>query len=250
MAGSITHLAIADKIYDILGNRAIKNLPLFFGGNLAPDAVYSKKDYNREDKKRSHLYEEIKSYGYGYPEMAELFHNRVNEFIENYYLTAGEEKDLYLGYIVHLLVDELFTLTIIKHLEEYLKNKGADINEPAFRKNLADSISNDPAKYNEEYVDFFSNISKEYDILPHEYPFKQNIKEMLEAAWDYEVKDYIGAAEINANKHWLINKYFQSELPQDNIIVCNRDRAIQFIDLAAENVIEQLLGKGDIIKIL
>jgi hypothetical protein len=35
MAGSITHIAIADKIYYILGGRAIKNLPLFFGGNLA-----------------------------------------------------------------------------------------------------------------------------------------------------------------------------------------------------------------------
>jgi hypothetical protein len=229
MAGTVTHLAIADKIYALLGGGIIKNYPLFLGGNIAPDAIHAKKDYQRPDKKRSHLCENIRSYGYGYPEINKLFHDRVNEFTKNYYQTAGDNKDLYLGYIVHLLADEIYLLEIYKQLEEHLRSNGVDTNEPSFRKNLADSISNDPKEYNEEYINFFSNISKDYDILPHEYPFKQNVIEMLEAAWDYEVKDYIGAAEINASKRWLINKYFTSEPPQDNIIVCNRDNAIKFI---------------------
>ena len=55
MPHTITHLAIADKIYVILGGEVIKNLPLFFGGNLAPDAIHAKKDYQRADKKHSHL---------------------------------------------------------------------------------------------------------------------------------------------------------------------------------------------------
>lgn len=243
MAGSITHIAIADKMYFLLGDRVIKNLPLFFGGNLAPDAIHAKKDYQRADKKRSHLCKGIRSYGYGYPEIAELFHNRVNEFIENYYLTASEDRDLYLGYIVHLLVDEFYLFTIYRHLEEYSKNNGVDTNEPGFRKNLADSVSNDPNEYNAEYIDFFSDMAKVYDISPHEYPFKQNAVDVLESAWDYEVKDYIGAAEINASKRWVINKYFKSDPPQNNIIVCNCDRAIKFIDLAAEDTILRLSDK-------
>ena len=39
MSGTLIHLAIADKISFILGGDVIKNLPLFFGGNIAPDAV-------------------------------------------------------------------------------------------------------------------------------------------------------------------------------------------------------------------
>jgi len=79
MASTITHLAIADKIYSILGDGIIRNLPLFFGGNLAPDAVHAKKDYQRADKKYSHLCDGIRSYGYGYPEIARLFKDRVDE---------------------------------------------------------------------------------------------------------------------------------------------------------------------------
>jgi hypothetical protein len=43
MDETTTHIAIADKINDILGDGVIKNLPLFFGGNIAPDAIHAKK---------------------------------------------------------------------------------------------------------------------------------------------------------------------------------------------------------------
>ena len=95
MAFTSTHIAVADRINSILGDGVIKNLPLFFGGNLAPDAIHAKKDYQIADKKRSHLCEGIRSYGYGYAEIAQLFKDRVNEFINKYYLIAGEDKDLY-----------------------------------------------------------------------------------------------------------------------------------------------------------
>ena len=231
MPGTLTHIAVADKIYSILGDSVIKNLPLFFGGNLAPDAIHAKENYQRADKKRSHLCEGIRSYGYGYPETAKLFQDRINEFIENYYLTASSDKDLYLGYIVHLLVDEYNLLMIYRHLEEYLKNNGANPNEPNFRKNLADKVNGG------EYRDIFRDISSIYDISIHEYQFKQNIVDVLEAAWDYEVKDYIGANEINNSKRWVIDTFFKSESTQDN----NKcEKSIKFIDLTANDIIERL----------
>ena len=49
MSSSLIHLAIADKIFYILGDDYIKNLPLFFGGNIAPDAIHAKKYYQRAD---------------------------------------------------------------------------------------------------------------------------------------------------------------------------------------------------------
>ena len=247
MAITSTHIAIADKINSILGDGVIKNLPLFFGGNIAPDAVHMKKDYRRADKDHSHLRDGIHLYGYGYPEIAKLFHNRVNKFIEKYYMTAGEDKDLYFGYIVHVLVDEFYTLSAYERLENHLKSSGANPDEPGFRKKLADEISDDPQLYNPAYIDFFRETSSMIDISANDYDFKQNPVDVLEAVWDYEVKDYIGANEININKRWVINTFFKSEKTKSND---DRETAIKFVDLAAEDILARISGKNDITKIL
>lgn len=236
MPGTITHIAVADKIYSIWGESVIKNLPLFFGGNLAPDAIHAKKDYQRADKKRSHLCDGIRSYGYGYSEISKLFKDRVNEFIENYYFTTGEDKDLYLGYIVHLLVDEFYLLAVYKLLEDNLKSGGANPDETGFRKNLADEVNNG------NHREFFKEIS---DISIYEYKFKQNVADVLEAVWDYEIKDYITADEINISKRWVINNFLKNEPTQERKINLDNDisRKLKLIDIAAENVISQLSDK-------
>lgn len=237
MPGTILHLAIADKVYSILGDGVIKNLPLFFGGNIAPDAIHAKKEYQRADKKHSHLCDGIHLYGYGYPEKVQLFKDRINAFIEKYYTTAGEDRDLYLGYVVHLLVDEFYTLSVFERLENHLRNNGGNPNEPGFRKKLADEISDDPQEYNEAYVGFFSETSSVFDISANDYEFKQNAVDVLEAVWDYEIKGYISANEININKRWVINTFFKSKKVKSND---NRETAIKFVDLAAKNIIERL----------
>jgi len=239
MAGTVTHLAIADRIYSIRGDNVIKNLPLFFGGNLAPDAIHAKKDYQRADKKHSHLCEGIRSYGYGYPELTQLFRDRVNDFIEKYYITAGEDKDLYLGYVIHLLVDQFFLFTVYDRLENHLRNNGTYLNESGLRKKIADTVSNDPQEYNADYIDFFNETSSIFDISAKDYDFTQNVVDVLEAVWDYEVKDYISENEININKRWVINNFFKSEETKVND---EHGIAIKFVDLAAENIIDMLHG--------
>lgn len=234
MSGTLIHLAIADKISFILGGDVIKNLPLFFGGNIAPDAVHAKKDYKRTDKKHTHLCDGIRSYGYGCPEISKLFKDRVNNFINNYYLTAGEDKDLYLGYIVHLLVDELEMFAACERLENKLKNDGVYSDEPVFRKNLADEINNGG------YREFFKEDAYISDVLAHEYEFNQNVIDILEAVWDYEVKDYISVNEINISKRWIINTVFKCEPVKGIILNKDRKSVVRFIDLAAENIIKQL----------
>ena len=239
MASTITHLAIADKIYSVLGDSIIKNLPLFFGGNIAPDAIHSKKDYQRADKEHSHLCNGIHLYGYGYPEIAHLFKDRVNEFIDKYYMNAGEDRDLYFGYIVHLLVDKIYTLSLLEQLEKHVKNSRANLDEPEFRKRLASEISSDPLKYNPVYVSFFDEASSIIDVSANNYDFKQNVVDILEAVWDYEVKDYIGINEININKRWVINTYFKREGTERN---GNRETAKKFVELTAKNIIKSLHG--------
>jgi hypothetical protein len=247
MAGTATHIAIADKINSILGDGVIKNLPLFFGGNLAPDAIHAKQNYQRADKKHSHLCDGIRSYGYGYPELAKLFKDRVNEFIRNYYQTASEDKDLYFGYIVHLLADEFYLLSAFERLENHLKNKGVNTDEPGFRKNLADEVSDDPSTYNEKYIEFFSETYNIICISAQDYDFKQNAVDVLEAVWDYEVKDYIGVNEINISKRWVINNFFKKEQAKNND---DREQALKLLDFAANDIIENLSCKDGIVKML
>ena len=247
MAGTATHLAIADRINSILGEGIIKNLPLFFGGNIAPDAIHAIENYQRAYKKHSHLCDGIRSYGYGYPEMAQRFKDNVNGFIENYYMTAGEEGDLYFGYVVHLLVDEFFLLTLYERLENHLINNGANPDEPGFRKTLADAVNDDPQAYNEAYVDFFRETSSIFEISANDYCFKQNVIDALEAVWDYEIKDYVGVNEINISKRWVISNFSHNEKAQN---YDDRETASRFVDLAANDVINRLSCKDGIVRLL
>lgn len=231
MSCTLIHLAIADKIYGKLGGEVIRNASLFFGGNIAPDAVHVKPDYQRAHKKHSHLCDGISLYGYGYPEMEKLFLYRVNEFYENYYLKADKDNDLYLGYIVHLLVDKLDMFSACERLKAHLKKRGRDTTDPDFCRSLADEINGG------NYKTFFKEDAVTYDILAQAYKFGQKVTDVLDAERDYEVKDYIDAKEINLNKLWVINNVVKCKLAQENPMIDKTNKAVMFIDFAAEQIV-------------
>ncbi|MDD4690596.1 MAG: zinc dependent phospholipase C family protein [Eubacteriales bacterium] len=233
MPGTLIHLAIADNIYNILGSDVIKNPPLFFGGNIAPDAIHAKKDFQRADKIHTHLCDGIRSYGYGYPDVVKIFMDRVNEFIEKYYLTAGEDKDLYLGYAVHLLADKFEMFSACERLANQLGNE-VNANEPEYQRKLADEVNAG------NYRNFFKEDGQSFGFYAHEYEFKNNVVNILEAVWDYEIKDYICSDEINISKRWYINTVFKREVNQSNILTYDHNIFIQYIDISTKKIIEQL----------
>ncbi|MCL2884271.1 MAG: hypothetical protein FWF49_02140 [Oscillospiraceae bacterium] len=226
MSNVITHLAVADKLYASLGGGVIQNLPLFFGGNIAPDAVHAKKDCRRSDKVRSHLCEGIIAYGYGDPSAAQLFDGRVNEFFKKYYFTEHENKDVYLGYIVHLLVDQADVFAVCEYIAEQWKNNGMNTDELEFREKIINEMSSG------RYKDFFS-------ISVNGYPFKINVLQALDSVWDYEVKDYINSDEINSEQRWVMDTCFKSAPMQD---MEKNARTMRFVDVTAEKITERLRG--------
>jgi len=241
MPHTVIHLAVADRTYEMLGSSVIKNAPLFFSGNLAPDAIHARKGYQRADKKRTHLCEGgISLYGFGYPEKSDLFNQRLSLFIDEYCNTHSEYRDLYLGYAAHLLTDEIYSLEVCKSLEEHLKCSGTELHGAELRKNIVDNIDNI-----KEYDDFFTNYHDTINSMIPGYPFKQNIVDVLEAVWDYEVPNYVTADEINRSKRWVINRY-SSRILSDMAIACKpyRKRSfrplIEFVDLAANSIILRL----------
>lgn len=223
----------------MLGGGIIQNFPLFFGGNIAPDAVHAKKDYQRADKKHTHLCDGITSYGYGYPESNQLFKDGVRRFAARYAGAAKrEERDLYLGYIVHLLADELEMFSACERLENQLKNRFCGLEVPVYRHKLADEIRHG------EHRNFFIRDAVESDRPAYAYRFQTDAVAVLEAVWDYEIRDDIPIRDIISSKRWVIDTVFKSEPTQYSPAGYDGNRMLLFIDSAAEHVSRQLRTMG------
>jgi hypothetical protein len=232
MAGTVTHIAIAEKIYGVVGSGKISDLADFYNGNLAPDAIHAKKGYQREDKKRTHLTEGIPNSEMINSEKAKLFYSRVNEFIKNYYVNATQEKDLYLGYITHLLTDALFNTTVRENIVKKASADGISQYTPEFAKIITSDIIN---------VDH---------ALVSKYPFAQNPVEILERKWDYEIKDFICKDEINGSKWWVLESFFKNPPPPQPLKYYSYEEAVNFINYATNNIIHKLHGNDGIANIL
>ena len=230
MAGTATHIAIAEKIYSIVGSGKISSLEDFYNGNLAPDAIHAKTGYQRADKKRSHLTEDIPNSEIINPEKEKLFYSRVNDFIDNYYFNSDNEKDLYLGYIMHLLTDALFNMTVREDIVKKSLNDGAN------RHDFVDIITKDIVN-----VDY---------MLVSKYPFAQDPVEILERKWDYEIKGFISRGEINDSKQWVIKSFFKNPPAMQTPKYYSYEEAVEFIEYAADNIIHKLCGNDGIIRIL
>ena len=91
MAGTAQHLAIADRVACLLGEEKIKNLPLFFSGNIAPDAIHARANYERSFKKHTHLTEGLHNGDFVYPDILAIFKKRLDDYIKTYYKKESEE---------------------------------------------------------------------------------------------------------------------------------------------------------------
>ena len=70
MAGVIVHLAVADSTFERLG---VENTAEYYTGNIAPDCIHSRKNYEREMKKHTHLRDGIRDWDFVLPENQKIF---------------------------------------------------------------------------------------------------------------------------------------------------------------------------------
>ncbi|MDE6148507.1 MAG: zinc dependent phospholipase C family protein [Ruminococcus sp.] len=222
MAGIITHIVIADRIAHILDDR-IKDVPLFFSGNIAPDSIHSRENFVRAMKKHTHLRDDIRDADFLKHESQELFHKRLDEFVERYCIKGDKEFDLYCGYLTHLLADELFMKTIrLKFTEEMEKLNIKQSDKEYFR-----------------YISFdLDNIDNR---LSQEYSFKNNPKDTLWGAKDYEVKDYLTAGELTNSKGWLTWSWFDNKKEYTEPKYISYESILNFIEYASNKITGRLI---------
>ena len=100
MPYTMTHLIIADKVSKVF-SKHINNLPQFYLGNIAPDAVHNRANYVSDYKKDSHLC--VGNEAWGMITNNDEWKNNVINFLNNH--KNSENYDFILGYCCHLLSD-------------------------------------------------------------------------------------------------------------------------------------------------
>ncbi len=220
MAGTATHLAVADLICERIGNDKF-NLPLFYSGNIAPDAIHSRPGYVREFKKHTHLTEGMGGADFQIPEKVYIFHERLIGFINERMATKDESYDLYLGYVCHLVVDEFFNITLRKKMVEAMER---------------DNIPN-------EGPQLAKAILFDMDIIDSEimakYPFKNDVQKLLSVVWSIDIPDMVTAEETDKSKRWVIDKLFAKSESIATAKYYSYSEPLEFINYCADTIIER-----------
>ena len=106
MPFGMTHLCIAKNLNERL-SKVIKDVPQFYLGNMAPDAVHNRANYVSDYKKASHLYDGDEKWGM-IDDNDRWIKNVVNFFNKH---KNSEDHDFALGYCVHILSDIYSNIT-------------------------------------------------------------------------------------------------------------------------------------------
>ena len=220
MAGSITHIAVADKVAEKLSSQ-IASVPLFFNGNIAPDCIHSRENFVRAMKKHTHLRDDIRDHDFIKEESQAIFQKRLDGFVEKYCIKGDAEFDLYCGYLSHLMTDEFFMKTIRQEFTAKMDKLG---------------IKQSDRDY---YLMFMSDINNIDNRLSQQYEFKNNPKDTLWDAKDLEIKDYLTVDEFTDGKGWITWNWFDNKRDFVEPKYISYDRIIDFIDKASEEIVRR-----------
>lgn len=218
MAGVVVHLAVADQAFKVLN---IENLPLFYAGNVAPDCIHARKNYQREMKKHTHLRSGICDWDFILEENLNLFHKRLEKF-EKTYCKEGDDRELYLGYLTHLITDEMFMKTIRLRCVKEAEKSGI--------------LQTDKRFFN--YM--MREVNGADSLAVKEIKFINNPVEMMRKSYGCCIRDYITSDEMRESMGWIINNYFSGKDNFENPIFITFDMIKEFIEIAVNEICVRL----------
>lgn len=224
MAGTVTHLVIANRILMLLPDKVtyrIRNESLFYCGNLAPDAVMARGNYMREMKLHTHFRDGIGEDELAKPENFAMYRRRFGEFIERF-VSCDNPKDfeLYFGYMTHIMADEIFILTVRDRHVELLKNDNPFPDYHAyFRQFGRDTDLNDWRVIEEGF-------------LP------DDITDILQKESDYEIEGLISNKELLDSRNFIIRKNFLTPHREaEEPLLVKYEENMAYIDRAVDYIV-------------
>ncbi len=209
------HLAVADALLDVL---KIQNPALFYCGNLAPDAIMSKEGYVREMKRHTHFKDGIRLHELRIPEKMALYQERLMDFYERYVAVPSKDRELFLGYLTHMLADELYILD--------------------FRDGFVDRLT--AAGKSPDDREFFHRFARDvYQVdlrLAREYPFRYPMPETLERESGYEIPGLVDRQSLVDSKEFIIRLNFQNTAEPEALQVMTYEENLEFMKRCVEKI--------------
>lgn len=231
MAGTCVHLAIATELNTIFQQKGEKYLgrhrgnyqpELFFAGNICPDGIMARENYQREMKLHTHLRDGIPDGSFQEAEKLALFRKRLMDFFRENVYKEGRNFSLYLGYLTHLLTDEKFILEIHGRVLEALAEAGYYRNNP------------------ETFALFGKDVDQIDFRLVAEYPGIDEAYQYLSSVASYEIADMITEEELNNSRHWILSYFFESAHQLVEPRFLTYDTMKHFISEAVEEILQRL----------
>lgn len=209
------HLVIADRLLNKLN---IKNPALFYCGNLAPDAIMARENYVREMKNHTHFKDGLKPYEFRIKKNQEDYMERFMNFAKTFLNPSDPHYELYLGYVVHMLTDELFLTDYYEYFLVELEKKNIHPSDMEFTKN------------------FISDVDQVDWELVRTYKFTYSMPDILKSVDGYDIPGWITAYEISVSKQFIINKNFETKHEKEPLKVTTLERNLDYIDLCVERI--------------
>lgn len=232
MAGVITHLVIAKEMLRLLKEDTIKDPGLFYLGTMAPDAVHAREGYMRAHKKHTHFRDDIPDRDFETPENYSIYHTRLVDFISRNKDRKDGLLDLYRGYVVHILTDELFVLSIRKEFCDIMAAMGISQHDRYF----FDSIVTD--------------MNRNDLLLVDQYDGMEELRKAMEQVPIYPVEDLISSQEMSDSRDWLVRQHFHTEHEHLEPVYISYGRMQKFIHTAAEEIVKRLTDGASLPKML
>lgn len=214
MAGTVEHLAIALELMKRWGKH--QRPELFLAGNVCPDGIQARQNYQRSMKLHTHFRDGIPDYAFGLPENLTIFHQRIHQFAKEHLKANLPNQELYLGYLTHILADEIFMLTV----------------RPEFMKKIAVlGLTDRDAKTFEHFTFDVNQIDFR---LAREYPGMETAYQILKDSEPYAIEGMVTEKELTRSREWILDFFFEHAPTPEAPVYYTYERALQFIKEAVD----------------
>lgn len=273
MAGSVEHMAVAVELLREDQRQQGSFLKLkdpvhFVLGNLAPDGIMSRKGYVRSMKMHTHFRDGIPDWEFTREDHQKVFHQRIHSFCAQMLLEPALDRDLYLGYVTHILTDEIFMKTIRQEFMEKIVAIGLTDRDAETFEHFTYDVNQIDFRLGREYP----GIKCAKDCLRCEDPCsilemveperkadpdaaKQELEKVanlnvvkpdpekvadLDAAKPAERVEMITSEELADSRGWVRNFFFDRAPAPQKPVYYTYDRAVEFIGEAAAFIKQKL----------
>ena len=273
MAGSVEHMAVAVELLREDQRQQGSFLKLkdpvhFVLGNLAPDGIMSRKGYVRSMKMHTHFRDGIPDWEFTREDHQKVFHQRIRSFCAQMLSEPALDRDLYLGYVTHILTDEIFMKTIRQEFMEKIAAIGLTDRDAETFEHFTYDVNQIDFRLGREYP----GIKRAEDCLRCEDPCsilemveperkadpdaeKQELEKVAnlnvvkpdpekvadpDAAKPAERAAMITSEELADSREWVRNFFFDQAPAPQKPVYYTYDRAVEFIGEAAVFIKQKL----------